>query len=496
MQLPPERPLALALSFALIRAAAQIVPAQERSRFEYDWQLKLYHRWQFLFHMGLWNSRESFSLIASSTLSISAAVQHFAAQDSVRTRVGKFVQSPLTCLSSLAGVLLVVALFSGGFPATRDLIFRQLDRDNSKLVYVWVHTVRGGGDRPLPAEVIEAWKTHSSAIGGAASFHAVHREVQLKGAPAARQLVVLTEPDFFRVLGVQPVAGSAYNAETSLLLSYNAWVQLFHASLWVIGSTLLVAGNAYPVRGILPQTFEPLSRQTAFYLVLPKYVDDDAYAVLKVRPGVTQRTLEVNLAETAQNATYYFLQGQLRYGFAQSSKWAPVRSFGVAAFASALMLLLVSRIKWKSLWPKAGEGQACVRRSAFFAAKTTLGALCVFTACLEWSRSTSAILFGNFDPASGPFLLWLYILGTMGLFFWVAMDQKARCRQCLQLLGFPVRMGSPGNLLLDWSGIELCCAKGHGVLHVPHLAPSWAEESDHWITLDSSWQSLFSREKR
>jgi hypothetical protein len=131
----------------------------------------------------------------------------------------------------------------------------------------------------------------------------------------------------------------------------------------------------------------------------------------------------------------------------------------------------------------------------FFSLKTLLALTIVFTACLEWSRSSSAFLFGSFDPASGPFLLWLYTLGTMGVFFWTAMDQKARCRQCLQLLAFPVRMGSPGNLFLEWAGIELCCAEGHGVLHVPHLAPSWANEPDHWIALDESWQDLFHREK-
>jgi hypothetical protein len=57
-------------------------------------------------------------------------------------------------------------------------------------------------------------------------------------------------------------------------------------------------------------------------------------------------------------------------------------------------------------------------------------------------------------------------------------------------------MGSPGNLFLEWSGTEICCTQGHGVLHVPHLAPSWAEEPDHWIALDDSWQSIFGPDKR
>jgi hypothetical protein len=48
---------------------------------------------------------------------------------------------------------------------------------------------------------------------------------------------------------------------------------------------------------------------------------------------------------------------------------------------------------------------------------------------------------------------------------------------------------------LDWSGTETVCAEGHGVLHVPHLAPSWDEEAEHWIALDESWQELFAGTK-
>jgi hypothetical protein len=136
-----------------------------------------------------------------------------------------------------------------------------------------------------------------------------------------------------------------------------------------------------------------------------------------------------------------------------------------------------------------------LRRTGFFLGKTCLALAFVFTAGLEWSRSESSLLFASRDPASGPFLVWLYILGAMGVFSWGFADQRARCRICLRLLCFPVRIGCPGCLLLDWSGTELLCAQGHGVLHVPHLAASWEEEPEHWITLDDSWQELFAGTK-
>jgi hypothetical protein len=114
---------------------------------------------------------------------------------------------------------------------------------------------------------------------------------------------------------------------------------------------------------------------------------------------------------------------------------------------------------------------------------------------LECSRSKDAILFGARDPGCGPVLLWLYILGVMATFIWAVADQRARCRVCLRLLAFPVRMGSPGSLFLGWAGTELLCTEGHGLLHVPDLVASWEEEPDRWINLDDSWKGLFADAK-
>ena len=496
MKLPPDRPVSLALSFALVRAATYLVPSAERGQFAYEWQQKLFHRWQFLRETGLWNSLEAFRLLVSGTPVILDAVQHFGAQESVRSNVSRFIQSPLTCLGLLSAVFLAIAIVNGGLPATTELFFKRTDSGPQKLVYVWSHNLRGGGDRPLPFDVIKAWKTHSQLITGAAAFRAVHREVQIKGAPPERRLIVITEPGFFDLMAAHPVTGKlTLHTNPYILLSYDAWVEHFHASPRIQGSSLTVAGLPYKILGVLPRGFRPLSRQSALYLVEPRFAEEDAFVALRTQAGISERSLDKELTDIAQNVTYYFLDGQIRYGFAQSEVLTPLRTFGFGTLAAVLMLFVVFRIKRRMLWPDASRRGAFWRRSAFFALKTSLALIAVFTACLEWSRSKSAILFGNFDPASGPFLLWLFILGTMGVLFWAVVDQKARCRECLQLLSFPVRMGTPGSLLLDWSGIELCCTQGHGVLHVPHLAPSWADESDHWIALDDSWQSVFGPEK-
>jgi hypothetical protein len=203
--------------------------------------------------------------------------------------------------------------------------------------------------------------------------------------------------------------------------------------------------------------------------------------------------LDRELVRIAEDDTYYFFRSQLRMSYLQSGLWTPVRLFGIAVFASAFLCLWVAKLRIaqiRSAFLPANRKPA-VRRTLFFVSKVTLALAFVFVAGLESARSQSAILLSSRDPGTGPFLLWLYILLAMGVFFWALADQRARCRVCLRLLCFPVRIGCPGCLLLDWSGTELLCTHGHGVLHVPHMAASWDEESQRWIALDESWKGLF-----
>ena len=219
--------------------------------------------------------------------------------------------------------------------------------------------------------------------------------------------------------------------------------------------------------------------------------------VLRARPGVTQKQLDAELTKIAEDCCYYFYNSQLRMRNLRNALLTPVGFFAMAVLIGALMVAAVSRVRvrnWRAAWAERNRS-ATVHRTAFFIAKTGLALAFVFAAGLEWSRSESSFLFAAKDPASGPFLVWLYILGAMGVFFWSLADQRARCRVCLRLLCFPVRIGCPGCLLLDWSGTELLCSEGHGVLHVPHLAASWDEEAEHWIALDESWQELFAQSR-
>ncbi len=86
-----------------------------------------------------------------------------------------------------------------------------------------------------------------------------------------------------------------------------------------------------------------------------------------------------------------------------------------------------------------------------------------------------------------PYVWAVYLLA----FRWALIDQRQRCPVCLRLLTSPTRIGAPSQTFLEWYGIELMCAKGHGLLYVPEI-PTSCYSTQRWLYLDPSWNSLFS----
>lgn len=496
MAAKPKRAFAVVLCDFLVRAAAMLVPRDRRPEWRQEWTAEIWHRWQFLLHAGLWDRREAFALIRNCCGAFPDAAWHFASQDAVRHRVREWARSPWTCLGAFAALLLLVAVLSSGLPATREL-FLGPHNASDRLVFIWLHPIVGGGDKGLPPDVVPAWKLHSQLLESVAPFNISYATFAVPGRPVPRPLVITTQPALFDVFRVRPQLGTVAAEHRAVVLDHRAWVSLFHARPGVIGSKVRIGRTFYPVEAVLPARFEFLSRHASVYLVQPFTPESSAMIVARARPGVTAHALDKELTRISENVCYYFFTSQLRISFFKDALWTPVRMFAIAALLSAILTCMVSRVHMRNIRPAwSREHRAATRRRvAFFSAKLMLAFAVVFVAALEWSRPESSLLYASRDPASGPFLVWLYILGTMGVLFWSVADQRARCRVCLRLLCFPVRVGCPGCLLLDWSGTELFCSEGHGLLHVPDLAPSWDEESQHWIALDESWRGLFAHSK-
>ena len=491
MQPDSGTPISVVFCLAIIRIAARFVPRTQRESWVQEWTATTWHRWQFLFHARAWGPLEALHIIRNCVAAFSDAVWLLISQESVSNRVRGWIRSPWTCLSGLVALLLVLALVSSGFPATRQLLAFHSQGSSGRMLFIWRHPVIGGGDRGLPPDIVPAWAARSQLLESAAGFNITNMRLTVPQGTTAKPLVIVAERRLFETLRVRPVLGTFSN-KPGVALDHRTWASLFHADPKVIGSEIRIGPQCFRVIAVLPPKFYFVTRQPAVYLIKDAMTDRRVMVVARARKGATKNNIDRELTRIAEES-YYFFRSQLRLRFLDSTVFTPLTSFGSAVLVSALIALCLCgvRIRHVRFAMRAQNRRAAARRASFFLAKLLLALAILFVAGLEWSRSESSLIYGSRDPGSGPFLVWLYIAGAMGVFFWAVADQRARCRECLRLLCFPVRIGCPGCLLLDWSGTELLCAEGHGLLHVPLLAPSWDEKSEHWITLDETWRDLF-----
>jgi len=495
MQPEGRVPFSVRLCLALVEASAVIIPADHRSDWLNRWSSDIQRRWLFLHYAGFWNHREALQLLFHCIRAVPEALCLFVWRDPVRIRTQKLVRSPWTCLGFFAVSLVAVAFLTNGLSASRELLTSSSMPEADRLLFIWRHPVIGGGDRGFPSDVVPAWAKLSHKLDGVAPFQISHAPVTRDPGFLRTPLVILTEASLFKVLPFKAALGrlpEASSGRDAIVLDWKTWKSEFHSDPKAIGSLLKVDGRTYPIVAVLASNFHFVSRTPSLYLVQNRITASWVMVVAQAKHGATEPQVDAELTKIAEEACYYFYNGQLRIRSLRNALLTPFAFFSIAVVPLALLSALVLKVRPRTVWEAwRHPDRGSLRRGGFALAKTLLALAVVFTLGLEWSRSEASVLFASRDPASGPFLVWFYIAGAMAVLFWAIADQRTRCRECLRLLAFPVRIGSPGSFFLTWSGTELLCSEGHGVLHIPLLAPSWDDESEHWISLDDSWRSLF-----
>jgi hypothetical protein len=288
--------------------------------------------------------------------------------------------------------------------------------------------------------------------------------------------VVASDSHLFEVLKVRPFLGTV-DKPGFVAIDYRIWTSHFGRDPHVLGKTLTISGKPYVVSAVLPAGCSFLTRRPSIYISRQYGRADTVMVVGRAHPNANLAKLERELAGIARRNDYYFflVDPKLRTASLAGVVFSPVRLFALAFSISLFPMLWFSRVRIRHIrlgWVPANRS-ATLRRILFFTTKLALALSIVFVSALEWARPESSLLLTWTDEGSGLGIIWLYSLGAMAALFGAVADQRARCRVCLRLLAFPVRIGRPGSLLLDWGGTEFLCSEGHGVLHIPQLSTSW-----------------------
>jgi hypothetical protein len=300
------------------------------------------------------------------------------------------------------------------------------------------------------------------------------RAMLLPQYPDAGRLVLISEKSV-QVGGRHPISP----ALLEYWKAHNTTLAGLAGFKWDPHGTASITPDFFDVLGVRPRRFL-LHRIREWKPV----ANAQSLGVLgRLKPGVEPDAAEADLRELAARQRYSArptLEAQVIPLVARMRQ--PLYAYGTMCALTAALLLAGAGIGIRADRRRSSR----VRRGywAYFCAKAVLLPLMLALLIWEFSRATSFTITGEATFIAEPFFIWLVILAAGGMVWWTLADQRVRCRACLQVLRYPVRIGSLGAVLFDHAGVELVCCEGHGSLYVPAVSSDYVQ-SGGWTGLDS-----------
>ena len=499
MQLPSASQRTFASCRWLIWTASWLVPAAERSAWRESWTRQAWHWTQFLAETGQLNRQNKMELARFCWGAFPTALWLRFDHESFLRRKERLLRSPAASLTAICAAVVVVVLAGGIIPAVRSF-FPSAIPDANRVCVISLN----GKFRRVHSETLldlaSAWKS-SKLVDDVAPYS--WGPAKLAGAKrTVPVLAAQVAPGFFQVLGLNASMGRTFRAgdertcSSCVVLSYEIWKLQYHGDRSIVGREVLLDGSSRTVIGVLPDNFHLLSPEISAWTLLdsgtPPFTNfvERIGAVARLAPGAVDSKVELDLVDRTENAGYVIPASVLAVtsGAAEMRRYAGSYLLFVLLAVGCAMVIVYARSGSVGRAPLTVRDR--LRWWSYFVVKSVL--LLVLTGLVAWItvRALSISLVGSIHPMTNGIALWLFLVFSVAPLSWAIHDQQKRCRVCLRRLGTPIQIGALGRVLLDWSGTEMVCAEGHGVLYLPDTQANWLER-DRWDNLDDSWAGLF-----
>lgn len=447
---------------AVLRSVGWIVPVQKRSEWYQEWQAELWYA-----------VRECFSEDGADPPAICKAVAFClgAFQDAVWLRrrawqkersIARIRGSPWAALCFLITVLFAtwgMAHFSPRVALGMSRVRIDLWRASNAR--------RGPCDCALDQVAGRRSLETARLFFDGFSHYAITREpVTVQAAPQTEWTIAHAGPDVFAVLHLRlrpfVPAGKMPDRWPKIVLSHDLWIRSFAGNPNVGGAHLRVGDVDAMVGGV---AFGPA-------------------AALPGKPDAWLLGPDTQIGSDKQ----VFIVGDLTSaGYFDQGRWA------VSAGGICLALLALPFLR-RPATREFGRGSPRPSLAARGYAFAFLIAKIATVLAIAWYASVDlgcsflqpVSRFSGFVQFGSAFALSLTGLN------WTFRDSRQRCPVYLRRMAHPVEVGQPSRIFLGWSGTEWACERGHTLLHVPANPTSWFS-AQRWISLDPSWQFLFSQ---
>ncbi|MEQ1948684.1 MAG: hypothetical protein ABL995_15955 [Bryobacteraceae bacterium] len=467
--------------------AARIVPDGLRAEWADHWQSDLWR----------WMLREADAEVPGSHAAVYSQARD-AFEEAFRARFlsdtaadarRHFWGDPRIAIGAGALFLLSVAAFSGGFANTRQLLRGLPYPDSNRVIILAQGAPTFGARFGFRAQEIELFRAKSQTLAGLAEYTWHTRTFTSSNGKLRSVLTASVGPRFFPLLGVdKETPGSG-----EFLISNKFWRSELRSDPAAIGHLYMVDGRPMKLVGVLPEEFSFLSAPIAIWTAessepppvltrqwwvslkgavgrlnadAPPWVAEKEMRDLQMKSGIARRNFAVHATPVAD----------LVYQSISSYGW------DLGLFTGALLLVAIIRA-WIDRRRGVGWGMAA-RFWGFFLLKTMLPVLALFFSIFEFGGAGRLGMTGGTPGRGGPMLTWTVFAVAVIMITWAWRDQPSRCRVCLSRMQLPVRIGITGLVLLETSGEEVMCPKGHGSVYTAESVLG-ADFSDRWMGVEN-----------
>lgn len=465
----------------LVRIAGRLVPESQREQWEAEHAGEI---WEFTLIAARRETPDSrFALIAHTRAALRSAFHARFRSEEAREHWQRVRGHPALCLGVVGLLTVALIIWSGGMPVLRAFTRGLPYRDPARIVILAqgppFFGVRIGFREREMAVLRKSTKTLESFSSYTWGYTVFRSEGELRDVAAAE-----VSPAFFDVLGVAPFKGQGLGESEGFVASYEFWNEAMGGRESAIGQSFEIGGHALRLAGVMPRNFSFLSAPISVWVVAaPPALGQllvQRGAVARLQPGVDLNKASVDLRQELLYAGVARRNFAIRVTPVADLVYRPLWSYA-SDFLTAIGFVLLWALfqGWRDR--RRGAGWSTIRRFwGFFILKSVLAVVPLFIFVFEFTSAPQLGVTGGVRPGAGPLAAWLFYTGMAVILFWAWRDQPSRCRVCLERMRRPLRIGVPGQMLLETAGQEVMCPRGHGSVYTSDSVHG-SELSDRWM---------------
>lgn len=479
----------------ILRSAGFLVPIEHRDRWIEQWHSELLHV-QGCFFPGrvFWESPLGFCLGA-----FPDAIWMMAHAERRSRPLGSLIRSPLSCIAVLAILACLSTLAAFLNPEVRNEMMPPGYRGPQDLAILSAGNSEVDSQLVISANQFESWTRQSPLLGAGAGFYEPSVRSLKIGEQYSDIVVGRASENLFRLLHFSgefaAIKLAREKGEVPIFLNRAATKSRFPTGSVVKGTTFTIGNKTAVVLGFAPEYADDLPGEVDAWVfedargmaVLASQRFSYGYMAAKLASNFNQEQSQPLLTLSTGDGATDKVYASLLSSIAHRHRREPLLNFIHSAILACLVLpFLLSIYNFSPAVLKKLSWTDRVRHRLFLIAKVILLLPPIYFGPLLISR-ISAFGSRDFTWALQGALTFAFVISAV---HWCLRDQLRRCPRCLCSLAHPAHVGESSRSFLSWSGMELMCTDGHGLLHVPDFRTSWFSR-DRWLVLDSSWCALF-----